>query len=77
MSGPTVLVETQEWVRTLTFNRPEARNAFNSQQYRELFEFQRIDIDQPRLEADGSAIDLQDQIGGVAERFSNRAQALA
>ncbi|MEE8475201.1 MAG: enoyl-CoA hydratase-related protein, partial [Myxococcota bacterium] len=38
MSGPTVLVETKEWVRTLTFNRPEARNAFNSQQYRELFE---------------------------------------
>ena len=38
MSGPTVLVETKEWVRTLTLNRPEARNAFNSQQYRELFE---------------------------------------
>ena len=38
MSRPTVLVETKEWVRTLTLNRPEARNAFNSQQYRELFE---------------------------------------
>ncbi len=38
MSRPTVLAETKEWVRTLTLNRPEARNAFNSRQYRELFE---------------------------------------
>ena len=38
MSRHTVLSETKEWVRTLTLNRPEARNAFNSQQYRELFE---------------------------------------
>jgi enoyl-CoA hydratase/carnithine racemase len=32
----TVLEQTEGGVRTLTLNRPEARNAFNSRQYREL-----------------------------------------
>ena len=31
----TILEETEGGVRTLTFNRPQARNAFNSQQWRE------------------------------------------
>jgi enoyl-CoA hydratase/carnithine racemase len=34
----TVLEQTREGVRVLTLHRPEARNAFNSQQYRELAE---------------------------------------
>jgi enoyl-CoA hydratase/carnithine racemase len=32
----TILIETDEHVRTLTMNRPEARNAFNSEQWRAL-----------------------------------------
>ena len=36
MKRETILEETEGGVRTLTFNRPKARNAFNSQQWREL-----------------------------------------
>ncbi len=36
MTRETILEETRDGVRTLTMNRPAARNAFNSQQYREL-----------------------------------------
>jgi len=32
----TVLVHTAQWVRTLTLNRPEARNAFNVEQWKAL-----------------------------------------
>jgi enoyl-CoA hydratase/carnithine racemase len=32
----TILVHTENWVRTLTMNRPEARNAFNSEQWEAL-----------------------------------------
>jgi enoyl-CoA hydratase/carnithine racemase len=32
----TILVHTKDWVRTLTMNRPEARNAFNSAQWEAL-----------------------------------------
>ncbi len=36
MKRETILEETRDGVRTLTMNRPAARNAFNRQQYREL-----------------------------------------
>ncbi len=36
MKRETILEETRGGVRTLTMNRPAARNAFNNQQYREL-----------------------------------------
>ena len=34
----TILVHTENWVRTFTMNRPEARNAFNSEQWEALRE---------------------------------------
>ena len=36
MTRDTVLEHSEAGVRTLTLNRPEARNAFNARQYRDL-----------------------------------------